>query len=157
MDEAQNFKGRYVKNAVIFREGEDPHGCMFEVVDGLVGIFSAYEQPHQKLLTTLGPGSTFGEMGVIEGQVRSATAVALRETYLNIVTSETLEEYFLQRPERILEIMRHMSARIRTLSDDYRDACDAIAEYLAAERAGAEKPPSLMERMRLFASRRNKG
>lgn len=144
------------KNAVIFREGDLAHGCMYEIADGIVGIYSNYAKDRQKLLTTLERGDCFGEMGMIENQPRSATAVALQESWLIPITEETLQDYFLEKPEKIIKIMRHMSARMRELSEDYRSACDAIAEYLAAERAGTEKSPSLIERMRALASKRKK-
>ena len=147
---------RYAKNAVIFREGDPSESRMYDIADGIIGIYSNYGKDRQKLLTTLERGDCFGEMGLIEDLPRSATAVALQESVVLTITEETLEDYFRSQPGKILKIMRHMSERMRELSEDYRSACDAIADYLAAERAGTEKSPSLIERMRALASKRRR-
>ena len=149
-------KVHFVKNAVIFREGDDSEGSMFDIAEGIVGIYANYEQNHQKLLTTLKDGDYFGEMGLIEGARRSATAVALSDARIVRITEAEFVQYFQEQPNKILQIMRQMSGRIRELSQDYQDACNSIAEYLAAERSGAEKPGGLMERLRWLASRRKK-
>ena len=70
--ETKTFK----KGEIIFKQG-DLSDCMYDILWGQVGIYADYGTPEEKLLTTLETERFFGEMGMIEGRLRSATAVAL--------------------------------------------------------------------------------
>lgn len=64
----------YQQGAIIFREGDKPDG-MYYIDSGEIELF-INSSKGSILLMTLGPGSVFGEMGVIDGKPRSATAIA---------------------------------------------------------------------------------
>lgn len=117
---------RFRKRQVIFREGEMGN-CMFAVDEGRVGIVSDYGQPTEKPLTEIPVGGFFGEMGMVRGLPRSATAVALEsDTVVSAITWETLGLYFKQSPAKIVGIMQQMAQRIEALSTDYIGACGAV-------------------------------
>ncbi len=117
---------RFRKRQVIFREGETG-SCLFAVDEGRVGIYADYEKPSQRLLTEIPVGSFFGEMGMVRGLPRSATAVALEsDTVVSAITWDTLGLYFKQSPAKIIGIMQQMAQRIETLSTDYMGACGAV-------------------------------
>ena len=79
---------------VIFKQGE-LSDCMYDILWGEVGIYAADGTPEEQLLTTLEPERFFGEMGMIEGRLRSATAVALeKDTRVKVITPETFDTYF---------------------------------------------------------------
>ena len=125
------------KGEVIFRQG-DPGNCMYDLLQGRVGIYANYGAANEKLLTELHAGDSFGEMAMIEAQPRSATAVALQEgTRLTVITWETLGSFFREQPAKVVVIMQQMARRIRELTQDYMDACGAITEMV--EKAEAEK------------------
>ena len=67
---------QFNKGDIIFKEG-DSGECLYQIKEGVVGIYSAYGEADQQLLTELSAGKFFGEMAVIEAYPRSATAVAL--------------------------------------------------------------------------------
>lgn len=114
------------KNQVIFRQGESSP-CMYDVHWGKVGIYADYGTPNEKLLTELLADEFFGEMGMIENCPRSATAVALeRNTKVQVITPETFQRYFTERPSKVLQIMQHMSQRLRRLTKDYMEACQTV-------------------------------
>lgn len=122
----------YKKGEVIFRQGS--YGAeLFEVYGGSVGIFANYGEPNEKRLVVLGPEQYFGEMGLVEARPRSATAVALEPCTLAVVSADTFADYFKERPAKVLVIMSSLSARLRTITDDYVDACKTIAEAVKAE------------------------
>ena len=125
------------KGEVIFRQG-DVGNCMYDLLQGRVGIYANYGQADEKLLTELNPGDSFGEMAMIEAQPRSATAVALSAgTRLSVITWETLGQFFRDKPSKVVVIMQQMSRRIRELTQDYIDACGAVTELV--QKAEAEK------------------
>ena len=127
------------KNEIIFKEG-DMASCMYDIHFGSVGIFAAYGTPDEKKLTELKEDDLFGEMGMIEGYPRSATAVALEDgTKVEVITSENFGTYFHNKPAKVLMIMQQMSQRIRSLTNDYLDACRAITETVESENIPEEK------------------
>ena len=118
----------YNKGTVIFKQGETGN-CMYFVHGGTVGIYSNYGTDQQNKLTELYPVACFGEMGMIAGEVRSATAVAdSDDTYVEIIRAEDLEELFKTSPVKIDMILRHLSYRLRSLTYDYFNTCKEIAE-----------------------------
>ena len=64
------------RNEIIFNQG-DKSDCMYDIRVGTVGIYANYGTKEEKLLTELTKDQFFGEMGIIEGYPRSATAVAM--------------------------------------------------------------------------------
>ncbi len=127
----------YRQNDVIFRAGDDAD-CMYEIRSGRVSILAGFGEPEQKLLTTLGEGQYFGEMAMIEARKRSASAVVeSASATLEIVTWQTLGEYFREHPAKVVMIMQQMGRRLRELTEDYLGACKAIADM--ADRAESER------------------
>ena len=120
----------FKKGTIIFKEGE-PGKCMYDIHSGSVGIYKAYGTPDEKCLTTLSVNKFFGEMGMLEDDVRSATAVVLEdETTLEIIFPKDLKELFNQNPAKVEMIIAHMSYRLRKLTNEYNDACKRIYEKL---------------------------
>lgn len=142
---------------VIFRE-DTFSTTMYEVVAGRVGIYKGYGTPNQKHLATLKQGATFGEMGLAEYYPRSATAVALDDaTEVYEVSASEFSSYFTDRPEKVLDIMRQLSGRIRDTNAKYVEACQTVYDAIEQERAGkkrsgavAGKLSDLVKSLRLF-------
>lgn len=134
-DFANGFSGevkKYRNGTVIFREGE-PGRCMYAIHWGRVGIYTDYGTPAQQMLAELTPGQFFGEMGMIENEPRSATAVVTEpDTKLEIITPDGLKELFEKNPGKVDEILRVLSYRLRKLTKDYVFVCDQINELKKA-------------------------
>ncbi len=82
-------KEHYKKGTTIFYEG-DPGDAMFIVESGSVVILKALEGESIRL-ATLGDGELFGEMAIIDGANRMASAVAEEDSVLLRIPRETLE------------------------------------------------------------------
>ena len=118
----------YRKGTVICREG-DLVPCTYDIHWGRVGIYSNYGKPNQVELTILAANNFFGEMGMVDNEPRSATAVALDdETTVEIIHPEDLAELFEKNPNKVDMILRHLSSRLRKLTAQYYDVCEKIAE-----------------------------
>lgn len=144
---AQQFK----EGEVIFREGTLGN-TMYEIKSGTVGIYAAYGTSDEKKLTELEAGRIFGEMAVIEVYPRSATAVALSDAEAEEISAADLQEYFGDRPEKIMEIMRGMSRRLRELTADYREVCGTIGAWKDATDRGKAKGTGLLATLKRFAA-----
>ena len=134
----------YASGQTIFKQG-DYSDCMYDILSGKVGVYSAYGTQEEKLVAELGAGQLLGEMGMLEYYPRSATAVALEEgTSLAAITEDELSVYFRDKPEKLLMIMRQLSQRLRETTQKYADACRVVYETAEAEKQGREKSDQLL-------------
>ncbi|MDR3544330.1 MAG: cyclic nucleotide-binding domain-containing protein, partial [Candidatus Limnocylindrales bacterium] len=72
---------RFRRHEVIFHEG-DPGDSLFVIASGSVKIVLQSTAGEEAIIATLGQGDFFGELSVLDGAERSATAVALEPTEL---------------------------------------------------------------------------
>jgi CRP-like cAMP-binding protein len=72
---------RFRRHEVIFHEG-DPGDSLFVIASGCVKIVLESTAGEEAIIATLGRGGFFGELSVLDGAERSATAVALQPTEL---------------------------------------------------------------------------
>jgi CRP-like cAMP-binding protein len=122
----------YHKGTIICREG-DVVQCMYDIHYGRVGVFVNYGRSDQIQLTTLGANDFFGEMGMVEGAARSATAVALDDnTTVEVIYPEDFADLYKQNPPKFFMILSHLSNRLRVLTTQYYDLCEKIAKRTGA-------------------------
>ena len=144
-------KKSYERGQFIFKQGEFSD-CMYDILSGRVGVYSAYGTEDESLIAELGNGQTLGEMGMLEVYPRSATAVALEDgTELAEITEDELSDYFRNKPEKLFGIMRQLSQRLRETTQKYADACRVVFESDEAEKTGGEKSEWLKQKRDYFA------
>jgi CRP-like cAMP-binding protein len=99
----------------IFREGEESSE-MFVLRSGKVEILKDVDK-HQVRLAILERGSFFGEMSLLEGLPRSATARAIGRATLLVLRPGSLLIQIRRDPTFAFELLQQMSGRIRDLND----------------------------------------
>jgi CRP/FNR family transcriptional regulator, cyclic AMP receptor protein len=92
----------------IFREG-DPATELYVVQTGTVHITLG-----NRLLITLGAHGIFGEMALIDGDPRSATATAVTDVTLIPVSERQFLFLVRHTPFFALQVMRVLASRLRT-------------------------------------------
>lgn len=97
----------YPQGALIFKEG-DPGDCLFAVVEGMVEI-----RLHGNAVEQVAAGGVFGEMALIDGQPRSASAIAVTDCQLAVIPEKRFLRLVEQTPRFALEIMRVVTERLR--------------------------------------------
>ena len=142
----------YPKGTVIFKEGERGD-CLYDIHAGSVGIYVGYKTPEEVKLTQLYPNTFFGEMGMISQEPRSATAVALEDATVEIISKKDLNELFEKNPRKVSMILEHLSGRLRRLTEDYMSACSLIYGY--SQKLNGNQPLSeeLSEKIRTFSEK----
>lgn len=114
----------YDTNTIIYEEGTTDN-CMFILRNGAVGMYDK----NRDLISELKPVSLFGEMGMLTGDPRDATAVAeTDDTYVEVITPDYLEAIFNACPVKIELILRQLSYRLRVLNYDVITTCKEITE-----------------------------
>ena len=98
------------RGETIFKEG-DPADCMFTVVEGAVEI-----QLRGTVLEHITAGGVFGEMALIDGLPRSATAVAVADCSLAAINEKRFLRLIEVTPRFALQIMQLISERLRRTS-----------------------------------------
>lgn len=117
---------------VIFRAGEQSD-CLYDIHDGVVGIYSDYQTPNEKLLAELSTDEVFGEMGILDDMPRSASAVCLKDCTVLVVKPENFMMFFQKKPAMVLQILQRMCIQVRDLGQRYLKACKAMEEMSSAD------------------------
>lgn len=100
---------------VIF-ERNDPGDAFYYVRQGRVRI--ELGTPHDPIsLGEMGPGDTFGELGMLDREVRCARARAVEATEAVRVTAHNYERYLQDRPEVLRGLLRSLTGRLRRGTD----------------------------------------
>ena len=100
----------YEAGQAIFHEG-DSGDTMFVILEGEVEISIGGD-----LLETLGPGSPFGELALIDQTPRLVTAIAKVPTVLASIPLQRFLFLVEETPYFSVQIMKVMAERLRTLS-----------------------------------------
>ena len=109
----------YAKDEVVFRQ-DSPGKEMFIVYSGKINLYKE-RQDKRVLLTTVCPGDFFGEMALVDGSPRSATAIADEETQL-IVLNEPKFLYLLRhQPHFALIVMQKLCEVLRRTTEGWAD------------------------------------
>jgi CRP-like cAMP-binding protein len=102
----------YGIDEVIFEEGSTGRE-LFVVLDGQVEI-AKIDGPNKTVIVTLGKGEFFGEMAVIDGSARSATAIAATsDTRVMRINHARFVYLVSQQPAFALMVMDALSRRLR--------------------------------------------
>ena len=114
------FGREYQPGEVLFREGEDGE-VMFVIQSGAVRI-SKNVAGEDKLLAIFGPGDFLGELAILNGKPRTATATVVETTRCLLVEAKTLESMIARNSEIALRLIKKLAKRL--------DSADALIEIL---------------------------
>jgi CRP-like cAMP-binding protein len=137
----ERYTGSYPKGTVLFEEGQ-PGDRMFVIRSGKVQIAKQVGSD-QIVIAVLGPGESVGEMAILDGQPRSATATVLEDAVLVELDGATFETLIHESGEIAVRIMRKLSQRLRDANrqiESFLDHNGALcAIRLLRGLAGAER------------------
>lgn len=110
---------KFPEQTVIFEEG-DPADFLYLVLDGQVE-FRKRIAPHQyQTLSKARPNGFFGELGILDGQPRSAQAVVCEEAILAKIPGHTLMEILDRTPgTKAIKLFSYMIQRLRDSTEEY--------------------------------------
>ena len=114
--------------ATLFSAG-DPADALYVVLSGCLGVFSPAERRNRGLVGRVAAGGTVGEMGLISGRPRTAHVVALRDTELARLSSESFNKLFRQHPEAMLRIAQLTVDRLESSQSRARTPSHAARTF----------------------------
>jgi len=136
---------RFRRGETIFHLG-DPGDALFIVMAGSIKITLPADTGDEAILATLRPGDFFGELALLDGAPRSATAVAIEATETYILPRDQFRELIATEPVMREALLATLAAEVRRLTHHveelhFLDITGRLASRLArlAAESGARR------------------
>jgi CRP/FNR family cyclic AMP-dependent transcriptional regulator len=105
----------YKDGARIFSHG-DSGDALYGVVTGKIRISASVRDGKEMFLNIMEPGDTFGEIALLDGHPRTATASAMASSELLIITREHFLALLRREPGLTIHLLQLLCQRIRWTS-----------------------------------------
>jgi CRP/FNR family transcriptional regulator, cyclic AMP receptor protein len=112
---------RFAKGSTIYRRGESGISLML-VLEGRIKICNVSPEGHEIVLNFLRAGDLVGEIAVLDGKDRTASAIALAETHALVIMARDLIPTLIAHPQALLEITKTLCDKLRAASAIVEDA-----------------------------------
>jgi CRP-like cAMP-binding protein len=126
------FESRVHEGKTVFIENM-PGESLYLVKQGAVQISQMLAEVDEQHLTLLGAGDIFGEMAIIDGGIRAATARVTKNSILYSLSQKDFTTLAREKPrlglQLVLNISRIFSGRIRQAKKDYHAMLKASLEH----------------------------
>ncbi|MBN1880588.1 MAG: Crp/Fnr family transcriptional regulator [Deltaproteobacteria bacterium] len=103
---------KFKRDTIIVSEGDDGDSLMI-ILSGQVKVTLLSEDGKEIILSILREGDFFGEMSLLDGEPRSATVIAMKESTLLIIQRQNFLKQIDENPGLAKAILVEMSMRIR--------------------------------------------
>jgi CRP/FNR family transcriptional regulator, cyclic AMP receptor protein len=114
----------FPKRTQIFEQGDYGHEA-YRILKGSVEI--SIQEDHSKVvLAKLGVGGIFGEMGMIEHRPRSATASALEDLSVEVITEEDFNAVLEQGGAALVPYLTTIFERLRVTNERLRNTLEQL-------------------------------
>lgn len=121
------------KNTILMSEGETGES-MYIINSGSVKIFVSDSSGSEMVLFIEGAGSYLGEISLLDGSPRTASAVTLEKTEVLAIAKAGFLECINRNPEIAFAIIRSMTHRLRRATDAIRSlALNSVYQRLRAK------------------------
>ncbi len=111
---------RYGRGEAVFREG-DSGESLFVIEEGLVKIAISSPEGNEVILDLLEASTFFGELALLDGQPRSADAVAIEPSVLLSLGRTDFLRYLAAKPGAAATMLATMSHRLRRTTNQLRN------------------------------------
>jgi CRP/FNR family cyclic AMP-dependent transcriptional regulator len=105
----------------IFRK-DDPGDGLYGMLAGNVAFAIGSRDGKDLILNALGPGEFFGEIALLDGGGRSATALARSDCRLLFIPRREFLSFFAERSNAMMQIIALLCARLRRSTDYIADS-----------------------------------
>lgn len=110
----------YRASTVLFAE-KDFGSVFYIVISGSVKIFTSGSTGEEKILSICKSGESFGELSLIDGKPRSASAQTLEDSVLLSMTANNFLDLLRSHFDITLGIMQELSGRLRETNQQVYD------------------------------------
>jgi CRP-like cAMP-binding protein len=132
----------FVSGDVIYRQGDVAH-WLYLLTAGEADVWLEFPQQPRQLFRTIAAGSTFGERGVLTGELRRDTVIARSDLVCYRLDQATVEQLVQSRPE-IAEAFAGILARREQEIDEFSQ------RYVDTPPGGTQAEVGMRDRIRAF-------
>jgi CRP/FNR family transcriptional regulator, cyclic AMP receptor protein len=100
------------RNVAVVRAGE-PSNFAYLILSGRMNVSVSDEDGREAILSTLAPDDLVGEMGILDGGIRSANVIAATPSVVIAITTTDFMRCMRENADVALYIMRNLSLRLR--------------------------------------------
>jgi CRP-like cAMP-binding protein len=119
---ADAMRGRRFRRGEVVFHVEDPGDALFVVTSGEIKIVLPSEEGAEPvILTTLGRGGFFGELALLDGRPRSASAIAVRAAEALVLRRDTFDRLVDAEPALRRAMFASLTGEIRRLTGQIAD------------------------------------
>lgn len=104
---------RFPRHALIFQRGDEPDG-LYLIASGQVRVTLDAADGLSITVAVMQAGDVLGELSLIDGAERSATAVAVTRVEALFVPADAFDGWLAAHPEAVRAIARGLAGRVRT-------------------------------------------
>jgi CRP/FNR family cyclic AMP-dependent transcriptional regulator len=108
------------RGAMIFAKG-DAGSCLFAVVSGTVQVTTGSSEGKSAVFNQIGEGEIFGEIALLDGEPRTADAVAFTDCRLMIIERRDFLPLLRNFPDVAIKLMELLCARLRRTTEQVED------------------------------------
>ena len=123
----------FVAGESIFFQG-DPGNAIYVLESGTVRIYVHAEEGQEVAVVIYGPGDLFGEMSLLDQLPRSATAEALEDTVLWVMSGEDFDRHLRTSHQLALNVMLTLSTRLRHTNESIQSLASLDVTRRVAKR-----------------------
>ncbi len=105
---------------ILFQQGDAGDG-LYGILAGRVAFTIDSAQGKELILNVLGPGEFFGEIALLDGKGRTATAVVRDAARLLFIARKDFMTFFGERPEAMSHIIELLCSRLRRSTEYIAD------------------------------------
>ena len=102
---------QYADGEIIIKQGDEGN-CLFVIQEGNVGVYRENHSQETKI-AELGQGEFFGEMGLFERDVRSATIRSIGKCRILTIDKKNFYKTIQKDPSLAYRLLEKMSKRLR--------------------------------------------
>lgn len=118
---AHALRRRVPAGHVVFRK-DDPGDGLYGVLAGRVVVTVESAAGKELILNMFGPGEFFGEIALLDGKGRTATAIAREPSELLFLNRAVFQPFLAQRPDATMRIIALLCSRLRRTTDLVEDS-----------------------------------
>lgn len=121
--------------AILFEQG-DTGRSMYIIERGKIEVFTKGTAGDLRSLATLTDGDAFGEMAMLTGEARSATAIATKETTLYVIDYEVFQRLLAENTKISSYFIHLLSQRLISTNASLRDSKEKAAHKMEQDLLG---------------------
>ena len=118
----------FAKGNVIARQGDEKSHWLYIIINGEAEVYVELPNGKRRIVSALGRGNFFGEMGLLTGAPRSASVIARTDVECYRIDKEVVEELLQARPS-IADEISHILVKRRAELDTAMQNLDATGAH----------------------------